>query len=162
MIKNVVIASALAAAGLAATPALAQDMNGARIGLELGVVDDDFLGTEDTTLGVTAGYDFDLGKLVAGPVASYTVTFEDDNDARDISIGGRLGAKIGAASLFYGAISYTNLDADGFPGSLDGVKFGLGFEHDFGRFYGSVETRYADYEQGLESYQTVIGAGVKF
>ncbi|WP_066559140.1 outer membrane protein [Croceicoccus bisphenolivorans] len=159
MIKNVVIAAAMATAGLAATPALAQ--GGARVGLELGVVDDDFLGTEDATYGVTAGYDFDLGNLVAGPVASYTATFENDGDIRDVTVGGRIGAKVGAASLFYGTIAYTNLDADG-ASSIDGVKYGLGLEHDFGGFYGAVETRYADYELGVETYQTVIAAGVKF
>lgn len=162
MIKKTVIAAAVATAGFVATPALAQDMSGARVGVEIGMLDDDLLGSQDSTYGVNAGYDFDLGNMVAGPVVTYTGVFDDDFDTRELSVGGRLGAKIGNGSLFYGTIAYTSVDADDFYESIEGVKYGLGFEKDFGGFYGTIETRYADYEYGVEAYQTVVGAGFKF
>lgn len=67
MIKNLGFAAAAMAATLAATPALAQDGQ-VRIGAELGILDDDFLGADDISFGVNAGYDFDLGDTVVGPI----------------------------------------------------------------------------------------------
>lgn len=161
--KKILTAAALVAATVA-SPALAQDaVGGAHIGAEIGLLDDDFLGSEDISYGITAGYDFALGGLVAGPVVGYTGLFDDDGaDVREYSVGARVGVPLSGASLFYGSVAYSNLDADGFPGSLDGTRFGLGFEKNFGGFYGRLETRYADYEAGAEVYQTVVGAGVKF
>lgn len=161
--KKIFAAAALAAVAVA-SPALAQDaVGGAHIGAEIGLLDDDFLGTDEVSYGVTAGYDFALGGVVAGPVVGYTGLFDDEgSDLREYSVGARLGVPLSGASLFYGSVAYSNLDADGFAGSIDGAKFGLGFEKNFGGFYGRVETRYADYEAGAELYQTVLGAGVKF
>lgn len=161
--KKIFATAALAAVAVA-SPALAQDaVGGAHVGVEIGLVDDDFLGSEDTSYGVTAGYDIPLGGVVAGPVVGYTGLFDDNgSDFREYSIGGRLGVPLDAGTLFYGSVAYSNIDADGFPGSLDGAKFGVGFEKNFGGFYGRIETRYADYEAGAELYQTVLGAGVKF
>lgn len=150
---------ALAATAIT-SPALAQ---GAHVAAEIGVIDDDFLGTEDVSYGVTAGYDLALGGVVAGPVAGYTGLFDDNgSDFREYSIGGRVGVPLDAGTLFYGSVAYSNIDLDGLPGSVDGTKFGLGFEKSFGGFFGRIETRYGDYEQGAELYQTVLGAGVKF
>ena len=161
MTKNLGFAVAAVAAPLAAPPALAQDGQ-VRIGAELGIVDDDFLGSDDISFGVNAGYDFDLGNTVVGPIANYTGTFADDGDLREMSIGGRIGKKFDGDKQFYGTVSYSNIDADYFPGSLDGIKFGIGFEKDFGGFYGNVETRYGNYEAGAELFQTLIGGGFKF
>ena len=162
MIKNVGLAAVAIAAAFAVNPACAQDGSGARIGVELGVLDDDFLGTDEVSYGFLAGYDFDLGGAVAGPLVGYTAAFDDEFDTRELSIGGRIGTKLDTASLFYGAVSYSNIDADYVAGSVDGVKFGLGFEKDFGGFYANVETRYGTYDYDLELYQTLVGAGVKF
>lgn len=155
----------VAAASLcaAAAPAFGADRSGARVGVELGILDDDFLGADDISYGINVGYDFDLGGAVAGPIAGYTSAFDNDLDIRELSIGGRVGTKLDEGSLFYGAISYSNIDADGFPGSLDGVKFGVGYEQSFGsRMYANIETRYATYDYDVDVYQTVIGAGVRF
>jgi outer membrane immunogenic protein len=154
MTSKYVLAGALAMA--AATPAMAQApvagvFTGARVGAEVGLLDDDFLGDDEGTYGVLAGYDFDAGNLIAGAAVSYTGLFDDDGaDLRDITVSGRLGTA-----------GYSNLDADGVK-SIDGVKFGLGLEQSFGRIYGNVETRYANYEAGVETYQTVIGVGFRF
>lgn len=162
MIKKFGLAAFIAASAIVATPASAQDASGGRIGVELGLLDDDFLGTEEVSYGLTAGYDFDLGSVVVGPVAGYTSAFDNEFDIRELSVGGRVGAKVGDASLFYGAVSYSNIDSDYLPGSLDGVKFGLGFEQDFGGFYAGIETRYGTYDYDIDLYQTVLAAGVKF
>ncbi|MET0179598.1 MAG: outer membrane beta-barrel protein [Novosphingobium sp.] len=155
-------------ASVAATPALAQDVvagefTGPRVGVELGVVDDDFGGTDEATYGVLAGYDADLGSVIVGATASYTGLFDDDGtDLRDLTIAGRVGAKLAPRTLVYGTVGYTNVDFDGLPGSLDGARFGVGLEQSFGRLYGNVETRYSNYELGLETYQTVVGLGFRF
>jgi outer membrane immunogenic protein len=167
MIRKTGLALASAAAIVAAQPAFAQavpgEFTGARVGVELGVVDDDFLGTDEVTYGVVAGYDFDFQGLVAGVHGSYTGLFDDDGaDLRDLTVGGRLGTKLTPRTLLYGSAAYTNLDADGFAGSLDGAKFGVGLEQSYGNVYGNVETRYANYEAGVELYQTVIGVGLRF
>ncbi|MET0180534.1 MAG: hypothetical protein ABW194_08650 [Novosphingobium sp.] len=154
-------------ASVAATPAMAQDIvgdfTGARVGVELGVVDDDFAGTDEATYGVLAGYDVDLGSVIVGATASYTGLFDDDGaDLRDLTLVGRVGGKLAPATMVYGTVGYSNLDADNFAGSLDGVRFGVGLEHDFGPVYANLETRYSDYEAGVELYQTVVGLGVRF
>jgi len=165
--KTALIAAAFAGV-LAASPAMAQDeaaatFTGPRVGVELGVIDDDFLGTDDATYGINAGYDFDLGGAVVGVTGGYTGLFDDDGaDLRELSLGGRIGAKVGARTLAYGTIGYSNLDANGLGGSVDGVKFGVGLEHSFDNVYANVETRYGNYELGGELYQTAVGVGVRF
>jgi outer membrane immunogenic protein len=162
-----VLAGALAMA--AATPAMAQapapvagEFTGPRVGVEFGLLDDDFLGDDEGTYGFLAGYDFDAGNLIAGATVSYTGLFDDDGaDLRDITVSGRLGAKLAPRTMVYGTAGYSNLDADGIK-SLDGVKFGLGLEQSFGKVYANVETRYGNYEAGLELYQTVVGVGFRF
>jgi outer membrane immunogenic protein len=167
-VKKIVLATVLAAAATA-TPALAQDavvageFTGPRVGVELGLIDDDFLGSDETSYGVLAGYDFDAGNVIVGGAVSYTGLFDDDGaDFRDITVSGRVGAKLAPRTLAYASAGYSNLDFDGLPGSVDGVKFGLGLEQSFGNVYANVETRYGNYEAGLELYQTVIGVGFRF
>lgn len=158
--KKILLAGILATS--LATPALAQEFAGPRIGVEVGAVDDDFLGTAKGTYGAVGGYDFDLGKVVVGGTVSYTRQFDDDgSNARDITVAGRVGAKLTPRSLLYGSAGYTNIDVKTLP-AIDGVKFGVGFEHLFGKVYGNLETRYANYERGIEGYQTVVGVGVRF
>lgn len=160
--KRILIAAALAAT--VATPAFAQDaapastFTGARVGLEIGVADDNIFGTEAFTYGAEAGYDFDLG----GAVAGVTVGLQDSDDTgRELSAGGRLGAKVGSNALIYGAAAYTNIKADDFK--LDGVRFGLGVEvAPANNVYIKAEQRYANYELGAELWQTVLGVGFRF
>lgn len=158
-----ILAVVAVATAVVATPALAQEFQGARVGAEIGAVDDDFAGTDKASYGINAGYDFDLGTTVVGVTGSYTGLFDDDNtDLRDLTIAGRFGFKATPRTLVYGTAGYSNLDADNFPGSLDGVKVGLGVEQKFGNLFANVETRYSNYEFGVELYQTVIGVGYRF
>lgn len=146
------------------SPAFAQDFAGPRVGVELGVADDNFAGTNTGTYGFNAGYDFDLGKTVVGVTADITLPFKDrlNVNPRELSVSARAGRKVADNVLVYGAVGYTNIDANGFAGSLDGVKLGLGVERSFGKVYAGLETRYANYEQGVEAYQTAVTIGYRF
>lgn len=164
--RNIILAAALGTLAVA-TPALAQDeasaFTGARVGVELGVVDDDIFGTNEGTYGFNAGYDFDLGSAVVGVTGTYIDTFDNDNfGVRELGLSGRVGGKVAPRTLAYVTAGYSNLDADGLPGSVDGVKVGLGLEQSFGNLYANIETRYGNYEAGIDLYQTAIGFGVRF
>lgn len=140
------------------------DLSGFRVGAEVGVIDDNFLGTGTGSYGIHAGYDFDLGKTVVGVTANVTKPFDDEGTGlREFAIGGRFGAKAAPRTLAYASAAYSNVDADGLSGSLDGVRFGLGVEQSFGKnAYINLETRYGNYEQDVDLYQTVLGLGVRF
>ena len=156
---------AAVAAFAAAAPAAAQDtaatatFTGPRVGLNVGFADDNFFGTEAFTYGVEAGYDADLGGAVVGA----SVELQDSDDTgRDIGVTGRIGGKIGSNGLLYVTGGYTNLKVfDGFK--LDGVRFGVGGELALGQTaFVKLEQRYSNYELGAETYQTVLGVGVRF
>lgn len=154
--------SIMAVAGLAlATPALAQDFSGPRVGVELGVVGDDFASTDETTYGVNAGYDFDLGNTVLGGTVAYNRQFNDNGaNVREIAVSARAGIKATPATLVYATGGYSNIDTD--FGDVDGYKVGLGVEHSFGRTYVGLETRYGNYQHGGELYQSAVTLGLRF
>lgn len=158
--------SILAAAALAvATPALAQEtpvatagFNGPRVGLNIGVADEDFGGTEAFTYGVELGYDFDLGGGVVGVAGEVQ---DSDDTGREFAIGARAGVKASRNVLVYGTASYANLKVAGFK--LDGVRFGAGLEALVTPNVSvKLEQRYTDYEFGLDAWQTVAGVGFHF
>lgn len=159
--KRISMISAVVLA-LSAAPAVANDFAGPRVGVEIGLTDDDFLGSAETSYGVNVGYDLDLGNSVVGVTGGYTSLFDNDFDLREFSVGGRAGLKVSPKTLAYGSVAYSNLDADNAPGSLDGAKFGVGLEHSFGNVYANLETRYGNYQYDVELYQTVIGVGYRF
>jgi len=145
----------------ASANASAQDFTGPRVGVELGISDDSFLGSEETSWGVNAGYDFDLGKLVVGGTVGYTDVFGDDFDFRELSVGGKLGAKLTESALLYGTVAYSDIDVAGL--SVDGARFGVGAEVNVTpNVFVNLETRYGTYDYDLELYQTVIGVGYRF
>ena len=160
--KKLVLASVAALA--IATPSVAAEFSGPRVGANIGFVDEDFGGTETFTYGFNAGYDFDLGNSVAG------VTFEyQDSDeealSRDLSVTGRLGAKVGQNALLYGLAGYTNLGVDtvGDNVHLDGARVGAGAELAFTpQLFGNVEYRYSNYEQDVDGHQMLVGVGFRF
>lgn len=159
---------AAVAAFVAAAPAAAQDavetaetstFTGPRIGVNIGFADEDLFGTELFTYGVEAGYDADLGGAVAGA----SIELQDSDDTgREISVGGRLGAKVGSNGLLYATAGYTNLKVfDGLK--LDGYRVGIGGELAFGGMgFAKLEQRYSNYELGVDAFQTVLGVGVRF
>lgn len=157
------IAVALVALAVS-TPAVAQEAStftGPRVGVEIGLADEDFLGDEETSWGINAGYDADLGSVIVGGTVAYTDVFDDEADFRELAIGGRLGTQLAPNALLFGSVAYSDIDVAGL--SVDGVKFGVGAE--FGmteNVFVNFETRYGDYDYDLELYQTVIGVGYRF
>ena len=161
MNKFAFLAAAILAGSLA-MPCAAADFTGPRIGATIGLADDDFGGAEVFTYGVNAGYDFDLGTLVAGA----TVEYQDSGEngfGRDLSITGRLGGKVTDNVLIYGLAGYSNQSVEGTGLELDGVRVGGGVEVALtDRVFGQLEYRYTNYELSAEAHQTVIGIGYRF
>ncbi len=150
---------ALAASAFVATPAMASDFAGPRIEVTAGV-DDVTAGVDptDVTYGVGAGYDVQFGKVVVGVDATLDNVF----DRRDVAVGARLGYVINENVLAYGKVGYANwrqvAGAD-----IEGLRLGGGLEINVaGPFYGKVEYRYTDFENGLGKHGGLFGVGVRF
>ena len=159
---NRILTLALAATAFVATPAMAQDaaptFTGARVGVNVGFADDNIFGTESFTYGADVGYDFAAG----GAILGVTAEIEDSKDlTRALALTARAGARVGTNGLLYVAGGYSNLRAYGV--SVDGFRLAAGGELAVGsRAYVKLEQRYGNYEYGIDLYQTVIGAGIRF
>jgi outer membrane immunogenic protein len=184
--RNLVLAALLAST--LAAPAFAQDgsFSGLRVEaiagydtLRSGERDDDGVDTSNdegdesidgVAFGIGAGFDFDLGGLVAGVEAEFSEsTGKQEIDetvdipfstrietGRDIYVGGRLGFKAAPSTLVYAKAGYTNTAIEGafaggnerfeFDSNADGWRLGGGIEQLFGpNAYGKVEYRYSKY-----------------
>jgi outer membrane immunogenic protein len=186
--RKFVLAALLA--GTIATPAFAQEPTGSFTGFRVeGLVgydtlrsgeSDDGVDTGDNegdesidgvAYGVGAGFDFDLGGIVAGIEAEYSdssgkqeadETIDGINfssriaTGRDIYVGGRIGFRAGPSTLVYGKAGYTNTsieagfetggDSFEFDSNVDGWRLGAGIEQLFGpNMYGKIEYRYSNY-----------------
>jgi outer membrane immunogenic protein len=186
--RKFVLAALLA--GTVATPAFAQEASpftGFRVEgiagydtLRSGERDDDGVDTGDNdgdesidgvAFGAGAGFDFDLGGVVAGIEGEYVESTgkQDANETidgvsfttgiatgRDIYIGGRVGFRVAPTTLIYGKAGYTNtsieanIDGGGdrfeFDTNVDGWRLGAGVEQLFGKnAYGKLEYRYSKY-----------------
>jgi outer membrane immunogenic protein len=156
---------ALAATAFAATPAMAQDapasspsFTGPRVGVNVGFADDKIFGTESFTYGADVGYDFAVG----GAVLGITGEIEDSKDiTRELALTGRAGARVGNNGLLYVAGGYSNIRVYGV--NVDGFRLAAGGELGLGsKAYVKLEQRYGNYQYGLDLWQTVIGAGIRF
>lgn len=159
---NRLLTVALAATAFAATPALAQDaaptFTGPRVGVNVGFADDNIFGTEAFTYGADVGYDFAAG----GAILGVTAEIEDSKDiTRELALTARAGARIGSNGLLYVAGGYSNVRAYGV--NFDGFRLAAGGELAVGsKAYVKLEQRYGNYDYGVELYQTMIGAGLRF
>jgi outer membrane immunogenic protein len=155
---------ALAATTLVATPAMAQDaaaqtsFTGPRVGVNIGFADDDLFGTESFTYGAEVGYDFDAG----GAVIGITGEIQDSDDiTRELALTGRVGARVGSNALIYATGGYSNIRVIGV--NVDGFRIGGGVELGIGsKGFVKFEQRYGNYEYGIDLYQSLIGAGLRF
>jgi outer membrane immunogenic protein len=186
--RKFIVAALLA--GTVAAPALAQDTASPFTGFRIeglagydvlksgerddGVDTDENNGDESiegVSYGVGAGFDFDLGGVVAGVEAEYSdSTGKQEADetldgipftssiatGRDIYVGGRLGFRAAPSTLVYGKAGYTNTsiefaaesadDRFELDSNVDGWRLGAGIEQLFGpNMYGKVEYRYSNY-----------------
>ena len=148
-----------AIAALIATPTLAADFTGPRVGVSVGAAGDDFGSTDSASVGINAGYDFNLAK---GVISGLNVEYQRSTayELRDISVTARLGTTLSDNALVYVLGGYTNL---GTNGGVDGFRVGGGLE--FGlteKVSATVEQRYSEYRGGLNAYQTVVGVNFRF
>lgn len=199
----------------AAVPAYAQDIQPglftgprfeARVGLDRPVVTVDVDGDEESegksgvTYGGELGFDFDLNSLVVGAYAGIEgstvktcseVLGGDEaclSAGRNITVGGRLGTRIGTRALGYVKGGYSNgqlklayedfeniIDDVSTREELDGFHLGAGIEAMIGgNAYGKIEYVYTNHGSGsyeeddialgaeLERHQVVAGVGVRF
>jgi outer membrane immunogenic protein len=155
-------AAAFLAAATFATPCMAADFTGPRIGATIGLADDDFAGAEVFTYGVNAGYDFDLGKAVVGGTIEYQDSSED-GFGRNLAATVRAGVKATDNVLVYGLVGYTNQGVEDSDIELDGIRAGAGVEVALGKgAFGQVEYRYSNFEADVEGHQFVLGIGYRF
>jgi outer membrane immunogenic protein len=188
--KKLVLAAMLA--GTCASPAFAQSttdlspFTGARveglIGYDIlksgGDNDDGVNSSEDegdesiegAVFGVAAGFDFDLGGVVAGVEAEFSESTgeQEANESvdipisssietgRDLYVGGRIGILATPMTLVYAKGGYTNTSIEAnfedttalreFDTNADGWRVGAGIEQLFGpNAYAKVEYRYSNY-----------------
>lgn len=189
------ILAALASAAFAA-PAAAQDsgtFTGVRVEGLAGWDRSQVPGahSDGIAYGVGLGYDFQAGNMVLGIEGEAADSTADECAAnvsitgdrlcaeagRDLYVGGRVGAAIGASTLLYAKAGYSNarvrLDYDsGLAGnsgdfltrsSYDGIRVGAGLEQKLGsKAFVKAEYRYTNYEADVEKHQALVGFGFRF
>lgn len=157
--KKIILASVAALAF--ATPSLAAeatDFAGPRVGLNVGLADNDVVGDNTFTYGGELGYDWSMNGVVVGLTAEAQDT---DDTGRELAGTVRIGGVIGKKVLVYGLGGYSNLRAAGV--NFDGLKVGAGVELGLGKQgFVKYEHRYANYEAGVEYHQNLIGLGLRF
>lgn len=168
--KALVFAATAALAAAVATPAMAQDFTGPRVGVVGGY--DDVANRDGFTYGVVAGVDAPVAK---GVVVGVEATLEDSttsaaglNASRELGVAVRAGVVVLPKVLAYGKVGYTNarfeLAGSNAGVSLEGVRYGGGIEYAVtDRVYTTVEYRRTELEDGVGGRNGVLaGIGIRF
>ncbi|WP_188237271.1 outer membrane protein [Sphingopyxis sp. LK2115] len=151
--KKFAVAAALLSA-VVATPALAAEGGEGRVEVRGGLITGN--GIDEGTLGVAAGYDFDLGSaaFVGGEIAGDKVLVDGANV--QFSAGARAGAKVGANGKLYATGGYTF-------GDIDDPYVGAGYQHKLGQnLYAKGEYRHQFIENFGDFDSFVVGVGFAF
>ena len=151
--KKFAVAAALLSA-VVATPALAAPGGEGHVEVRGGLITGN--GIDEGTLGVAAGYDFDLGSttFVGAEIAGDKVLVDGANV--QFSAGGRAGAKIGANGKLYATGGYTF-------GGIDDPYVGAGYQHKLGQnLYAKGEYRHQFIENFGDFDSFVVGVGFAF
>lgn len=162
MIKTLI--SAVAAASLLATPAVAQtnaNFVGPRVELNAGV--DDVRNAKDwndVTYGAAVGGDVGLGdRVTLGAEAAASNVF--NNDGREFGAGLRLGYALTPNVLAYGRAGYSTVDLR--HENLDGLNIGGGLNFALTHnVYTNLEYRYTDFEHNVGRHGARVGVGIRF
>lgn len=201
--KKILTGALLAAAATTAAPALAQDNTGftgghveAIGGWDQNRVDSGVDGVKDpkasgVVYGLGAGYDFDTGGMVVGIEGEFTdstakkcvgsaaTTEVCAKAGRDLYVGGRIGATVGASknTLLYAKGGYTDARSkltitetvgnvtttERFKESDGGWRIGAGVEtKTSNNLLVKGEYRYSDYGDGVSRHQILGGVGIRF
>jgi outer membrane immunogenic protein len=154
MKKTIFVVAALAAA----TPAFASDFSGPRVEVTAGTdTASRNVSTKDVQYGAVAGYDLQLGKVVAGVEAGV------DNilDRRNIAVAGRLGYAVNPSVLVYTKAGYANWKQAP-THQYEGLRLGAGVEAKLaGPLYTKVEYRHVDYG-AVKTNGGLVGVGLRF
>jgi len=173
-----IMALAAFAAGLAATPALAQGLYvgaiGGYEGLDVESADGSVTANADSAVyGINAGYDLGLGSAFVGVEGELSTssgstqfpsTFTGARDSLDANgqyyLGARAGVSLTPGIAAYGKIGYTSLDTKAFTsaGSLDdlkenagGLRYGGGVQVDLpGPLEARLEYRRSRYKDAFD------------
>jgi len=183
------ILAAVAALGIASSPALAQidgDFSGFKGAALTGYDNTDFgkvyIGSDRFDLknaqgliyGATLGYDRQSGRFVYGVELEATDSAADVNDpflgeiklGREFYAGGRIGFVVDKHLMIYGKGGYadTRLRTVGFQSvGLDGFKLGGGVEYKFSdKVFARGEYRYSELDRGLKRNQGLAAVGLRF
>ena len=151
--KKFAVAAALLSA-VVATPALAAPGGEGRVEVRGGLITGN--GIDEGTLGLAAGYDFDLGSTAfAGAEVAGDKVLVDGADVQ-FSAGGRVGAKIGANGKLFATAGYTFSD-------IDDPYVGAGYQHKLGQnMYAKAEYRH-QFIGNFSDFDTfAVGLGVAF
>lgn len=151
--KKFAVAAALLTA-IVATPAMAAEGGEARVEVRGGYVTGS--GLDDATLGVAAGYDFDLGStaFAGAEIAGDKVLI--DGAKVQFSSGARVGAKVGTNGKLYANGGYTF-------GQIDDPYVGAGYQHKLGQnIYAKAEYRH-QFIENFDDFDTfAVGVGFAF
>jgi hypothetical protein len=134
-------------------------------------------GVDGTQIGVAAGCDYQVDRLVAGALAGYDwKTFDvgvgGEIDATAFTFGARAGVLLGrdGDTLAYGLLAYTNTEIDDGDDNFDGLAYGAGLEAVVYRNPGGFltlkgEARRIDHETAfddLDATETTVTAGLAY
>lgn len=175
--KRLLFAAIAAAMTMFASPALAQDFSGPRIGALVGVTGDDSpFDDADFTYGGVIGYDFALTPVfsigVEGDIASVSTDTDGfDVDNRQLSAAVRGTYAVSPRTALYLSGGYSNLEFEvgNVNVDFDGFRVGGGGEFAIGtRLFANTEYRYSEYDldsvgggnEGVHS--ALVGLGVRF
>ena len=182
--KKILYATAVSAAVLGATPALAEAASaapaGPRVEALVGYDRVKALGEKDggVLFGLGAGYDFAVSNgvsLGADIEATESTQKEGDEDiaevkaGRDLYAGGRVTFAVSPSANLYLKGGYTNARFKATDGidtvaeNFDGYRLGAGGQMAVsGKAYVGAEYRYSNYEHGLSRNQVALTAGTRF
>jgi len=165
-----------------ATPAMAQDSTGDKIGsgprveLLLGYdyVRAPLIEDDGALFGIAAGYDYAVANNVSiGAEVEASDSAVKDNSfgvdlksGRDLYAGARVSLAVADGANIYVKGGYTNarFKADGFGGeNFGGWRLGAGLQVDvLGKIYTGGEYRYSNYESGISRQQLAVKVGYRF
>ncbi|WP_338244343.1 outer membrane beta-barrel protein [Aurantiacibacter hainanensis] len=149
--RNIALAALSIASGFIAMPAAA---NEARVEARGGIF---WAGdAEEATVGVAAGYDFDLGEsLFVGAEVSADKVLVDDSDIY-AGLTGRLGTRLGENGRLFAAGGYTVSEGEDVP------HLGAGFQYALGEMV-YFKTEYRHFFSDFADGDTLVaGIGARF
>ena len=150
--KKFAVAAALLSAAIV-TPAVAAEGE-TRVEVRGGYLNG-LNGQDEATLGVAAGYDYNLGKTFIGAEIAGDKILVDGANVQ-FSAGARAGLNVTEAGKLYAAAGYTF-------GDLDNAYVGAGYQHKLGqKTYAKVEYRHQFISNFADFDTYTVGLGFAF